>query len=445
MHAVVNTPLPPHDEKTNAAILYSEKTVYVISADKIKTHVRVAYKILRPSEDAGVAAVSSNGQQKVTELKGWCIPASGKDFEVTAKNSVEISLPKIDGSDLITDVKEKIIQIPAAEPGNILGYEYEVEEHPLFFQDVWDLQGEYPVAESRFTLILPPGWEWSSAFIHHPDVQPTYSNQNTLTWVEHNIKGIHEEKDMPPFRGVVGQMVVSFFPTGGRPLAAFANWKQMGDWYFKVTSGRRDPSDAIKQKVAELTASTPDTLGKMKAIANFLQHDIRYVSIQLGVGGFQPHPASEIFSHQYGDCKDKATLMSSMLHEIGVESYYVVINAERGSVTLQTPAYAGGFNHLILAVRLPENLRSPEITAVIEHPKLGRLLFFDPTSELTPFGKIGGYLQSNVGLLVTPDGGELTLLPQSPSAFNGVQRTGKFTLSESGALTGDVDEIRIGD
>ena len=67
----------------------------------------------------------------------------------------------------------------------------------------------------------------------------------------------------------------------------------------------------------------------MQAIAGFVQHDIRYVAIELGIGGWQPHTASDVFSHRYGDCKDKATLMRTMLHEIGVDSYHVVINAQR--------------------------------------------------------------------------------------------------------------------
>jgi hypothetical protein len=183
----------------------------------------------------------------------------------------------------------------------------------------------------------------------------------------------------------------------------------------------------------------------MRAVANFVQHDIRYVAIELGIGGFQPHPAMETFEHRYGDCKDKATLLSSMLHEMGVDSYYVVINTRRGSVTAETPAYVGAFNHAILAIKLPADLSDSSLVATVQHPKLGRLLFFDPTNDLTPFGEIGGYLQSNYGLLVTPDGGELVRLPEQPPAMNSVERTAKLVLDASGTLKGDVAETRTGD
>jgi hypothetical protein len=72
-------------------------------------------------------------------------------------------------------------------------------------------------------------------------------------------------------------------------------------------------------------------------------------------------------------------------------------------------------------------------------------LFFDPTNEVTPFGQIGGYLQANYGLLVTPDGGDLVQLPKQPGKMNGIQRTAVLSLTPQGALTGDFEETRIGD
>jgi hypothetical protein len=183
----------------------------------------------------------------------------------------------------------------------------------------------------------------------------------------------------------------------------------------------------------------------MMGIAQFVQHDIRYVAIELGIGGFQPHPATDVFLHRYGDCKDKATLMASMLHEIGVDSYFVVINSERGSVTPEMPAHLGGFDHMILAIKLPDGLTGPSLVATLQHPRLGKLLIFDPTNELTPFGQIGGYLQANYGLLVTPDGGELVEVPTQPLAMNSIQRSAKLALDASGTLRGQVKEVRVGD
>lgn len=447
MHALVNAPLPAHDEKTNAVLLYAEENVNVISADKIKTTVRRAYKVLRPEghDDYGIVFVPFRSPgEKVNSMRAWCIPAQGKDYEVKDKEAIEASLPKVEGSELVSDLRIKLLQIPAPDPGNIVGYEYEVEEQPIVLQEGWSFQQDIPVRESHYSLQLPSGWEYKAAFLNYADVKPVQAGNNLWQWTVSDVKGLREEREMPPMQGLLGQMIVSLFPPGGPGAKGFSNWHDMGSWYLNLESGRADASPDIKQKVASLTASAPATLDKMKAIASFVQDDIRYVAIELGIGGWQPHPAADIFGHRYGDCKDKATLTSSMLRQIGVNSYQVAINTERGSILPQTPAYLG-FNHEILAIQLPKDVSSPSLIATLDDPKLGKILFFDPTDELTPFGQIRGALQANYGLLITPDGGELVELPSQAPSMNSIQRTAKLTLDTRGNLQGQVEEVRLGD
>lgn len=443
MHALVGTQLPAYDEKTDAVLLYSQTDVTVISTDKIKTQVREAYKILRPNgREHGTVFVPFNPQKKIKSLHGWCIPAQGKDYEVKDKDAMDRSLSG--GGELVDDVKFRVLQIPAPEPGSIVGYEYEVEEQPFFLQDMWYFQEPDPVRESHYSLQLPAGWEFKVSWLNHAEVKATEAGNNQWRWAVSDLKGIRTEPDMPPVRGVEGQMVVTFFPPGGHAANGFAAWDDMGKWYGNLVNGRFEASPAIKDKVAALTAGKNSALQKMQALGEFVQHDIRYVAIELGIGGWQPHPAPDVFSHRYGDCKDKATLMRAMLRELGIESYHVVINTQRGSITLDTPAHHG-FNHAILAIKVPDGLNDPALIATLPHPKLGKILFFDPTDELTPFGQIRGPLQANYALLVTPSGGELIALPQQPSAMNSIQRSGKLTLEPTGVLKGDVKEVRLGD
>jgi hypothetical protein len=444
MHALVNAPLPSYDEKTDAVLLYSETAVTVISTDKIKTQVREVYKILRPEgRERGTVFVHFNAQRKVKGLHGWCIPVQGKDYEVKDKDTLEVS-PNIEGAELISDVKYKVLHIPAPDVGNLIGYEYEVEEQPFFLQDMWDFQRLWPVREAHYSLQLPAGWEYKAAWVNYIEVNPTQSGGNVVKWALADIKGIRSEPAMPPQDGVAGAMVISFFPAGGTALKGFKDWDGMGRWYSNLLSGRMEASAAIKEQVATLTASKDTQLQKIEALAEFVQRDIRYVAIELGIGGWQPHPATDVFSHRYGDCKDKATLLRSMLHEIGIESYLLAIYTERGAITPLTPAHHG-FNHAIIAIKLPESLSDGSLVAVVQHPKLGRILFFDPTNEFIPFGQLPGYLQANYGLLVTGEGGELLELPQQPSSMNSIQRTAKLTLDPSGTLKGDVKERRMGE
>ena len=282
MHSLTNAPLPEHTEKTEAVLLYSETNVTVISADKIRTQVREAYKILRPEgRDRGTVWVFLNSRKKVKSLHGWCIPAQGEDYEVKDKDSSEMAPPMIAGIELVQDIKVRVLHIPAPDPGNIVGDEYEVEEQPFFLQDTWEFQTGEPVRESHYSLQLPASWEFKYSWLNHSEAKPTESGNNLWQWTLTDIKELRREPDMPPFSGVSGQMIVSFFPPGGPALNGFADWNTMGKWYWNLTSDRLQASPQIQQEVKTLTASQMTPVAKMQAIAGFVQREVRYVAIEL--------------------------------------------------------------------------------------------------------------------------------------------------------------------
>jgi hypothetical protein len=446
MHSAVNAPVPAHDEKTPAVVLYSEDVLTVQPNGKMKRVRRRAYRILRPNgKDYGTVLANFDAETKITSLHAWCIPAQGKDYEVKDKDSYESALRGVANGELASDLRSKILTIPAADPGNVVGYEMEQDVRPYILQDLWNFQDEIPTAEARYTLQIPAGWEYKASFVNYPDAPPVSSGSSQWQWVIKTVPGIRPEDEMPPWDAMGGLMVVTLLPPASVQNRGFQTWKDMSAWEDHLTQGRRDPSPEIKQRVAALTANATTSLAKMQALARFVQSDIRYVAIELGIGGLLPHPASDIYSHHYGDCKDKATLMSSMLHEIGVESYYLDVNTERGGAAPDRPAMTGWFNHEILAIKLPPDVSGPSVPAVVDHPKLGRLLIFDPTDDYTPFGHLSGPLQANYGLLVSSDAGELLKLPLLASAANGVRRTAKFAISANGALSGDIQETQVGD
>ncbi len=444
MHALVNQPLPEHDDKTDAVLLYSEHVVTVQSPDRIHTLVREAYKILRPDGRAyGTVQISYGIQEKITDLRGWCIPADGKDYEIKGKEAVDVMPLKV-GGDLITDVHYRLLRIPAADPGNIVGYEYEIVEQPYVLQDIWRVQRSIPVREARYTLQLPSGWDYRANWLNAPQVTPSQAG-NQWSWTLGNVKALRAEEYMPPVSGVSAQLVLSFYPPGGAPALSFGDWRQMGSWYAGLVEPQVQGSADLTAKVAALTADAATPVQKIQAIARFVQRDIRYVAIELGIGGWRPHSAPEVFTHRYGDCKDKVTLMKAMLREAGIDSYYLLINVTRGAVHPGSQAHLGAFNHAIVAIRLTGEIRDSGFHATLQHPALGQLLFFDPTRESIPLGEIGGYLQANYGLLVSPQGGELIALPKQQVGTTGVRRTGKLTLDARGTLAGDFDELLFGD
>ncbi len=444
MHAAANAPLGHYDEKTKAVLIYAEDVTTVGSDGKIKGIQRRAYKILRP-EGRGYAKAQAvvGGDTKLASMRAWCIPTQGKDFEVKDKDAVDRALG-FEGGELVSDLKMRTLDIPAGDPGNVVGYEIQYDSRPFVLEDGWDFQREIPVKEARYTLQMPAGWEYKAVWMNHPKVEPAAVGGNQWQWVVTDVPEVRWERDMPPFSGVAGRMVVAFLGPGAKWTNGFVTWQDMGKWENGLVVGRRDPTPEISQKVAEMNQRRSTPQQKMQGIADFMQKDVRYVAIELGIGGWQPHSAAEVFAHRYGDCKDKATLMSSMLKLSAIDSYYVIINTERGAVTSATPP-TNMFNHVILAIHLPDQVNVPEFQAIYNDPKYGRLLIFDPTDQKTSIGGLRGELQANYALLVTPDGGQLIETPQLSSSYNGLQRSGKLTLDPQGTLRGRVEETRNGD
>jgi len=168
MHALVGAPLPAHDEKTNAVLLYSEDILSVQGNGKIKRTERRVFKILRPDgRKYGRVYANFDSETKINSIHGWCIPAQGKDYEVKDKDAMETALFGVQDGELMTDFKTKVLTIPAADPGNIVGYEIDQEVRPYVMQDVWAFQREeIPVREAHYTLQLPQGWEYKATWLN---------------------------------------------------------------------------------------------------------------------------------------------------------------------------------------------------------------------------------------------------------------------------------------
>src|SRR4029077_2445504 len=216
MHAAANAALPEHDEKTNAVLLYSEDTLSVQSNGKIKKVERRVYKILRPDgREYGVVRADFDAESKINNMHGWCIPSQGKDYEVKEKDAIETALLGVQNGELMTDLKSKILTIPASDPGHIIGYEIEQELRPYVMQDFWAFQVvNVPVREAHYSLTLPPGWEYKVFWLNHPELPPS-GGSGQWQWVVNDVPAIKPEGGMPPLPSVAGFMVISLFGSAG--------------------------------------------------------------------------------------------------------------------------------------------------------------------------------------------------------------------------------------
>ena len=438
MRQAAQTQLPSYPKETPGVVLLDEQVTTVSPSGEVHILYRRVVKILSTAgRTLGTASAYFDSETKISHFKAWCIPAQGAEYEVKDKEAIETS-PF--GGELYADERRRTIIIPQAEPGSVVGYEYEQKSRPYLEEDSWRFQEDIPVKKARFSIDLPAGWEYQAYWLNRAKMEPSVSGTR-YTWEVNDVPAIKPEPGMPAYRAVAQQMGISFFQTSG----PHGSWANLGKWSFGLTSGQRRATPEMQAKAKQLTEGKTTTLAKIRALASFAQRDIRYVAIEIGIGGFQPHAAPDIFTNRYGDCKDKATLLATMLHEVGINSYAVLAQTNRGVVAPDFPS-ARSFNHMILAIAIPdgEDLSKETLYSIYKHPKLGRLLIFDPTDSITPVGYLPTYTQGNQGLLVTESDSELLPYPLQSPEGNQLFRSANLALSPSGVLSGEVTERRTG-
>ncbi|HEY1461873.1 MAG TPA: DUF3857 domain-containing protein [Terriglobales bacterium] len=434
-----NSLTPTYPTETKAIVLLDQSEYSILNPGEYIEHHRRVVKILRPEgRYEGDLGVDLEKQDKISFLHAWSIDHAGHQYELKDKDFVERSPYS---GELYEDIRFRIAKAPAADPGSVIAFEYEVHRHAWWDQLDWIFREENPVKEATFTINLPAGWEYKTAWAVASPIEPAKIGDNRWQWTLHDIPVIEDEPHRAPVLSLAGRMEVMFFAPGGGNVN-FANWDALGRWYNGLTEGRRTATPEIIAKVTQLTAGKTDFDSKVRSLASFMQTDIRYMGIEIGIGGFQPHPAGDIFHARYGDCKDKATLLSTMLEQVGIHSDYVLINTERGIVAPEAPS--SFFNHAILAIEIPQGTNLDGYYSVIKSSTGQQYMIFDPTDEFTPAGNLRPDLQGTYALLVTNKGGEVIHTPTQAPETSLLTRTGHFELNSDGTLNGEVLEDLTG-
>lgn len=439
VRAAAATTIPTLPNDPRGVVLLDESTTTVSASGEIRTLQRTVWKVLTSGgRGLGEFAIRCDAETRLKSLHAWTITAKGEELQTGDKDAIESAAVS---GELYSDQKTVMLQIPGAEPGSILAVEYERRGRPYALQDSWTFQRSVPVLLARYSLVLAGGWTHDEKWFNSAGVAATQSGGATI-WEMRNVASMKDEPHRPSAEAIASRMSINLIPPREQVAGkAHRTWDDVASWYASLTADRIATTPALAAKAHELIAGKTSTFDKVAAIGAFTQHDVRYVAIEIGLGGYQPHHAGDILTNHYGDCKDKVTLMRALLREAGVNSNYVLATTERRTVE---PSFASvdGFNHVIVAI--PLGADAPALPAVINHPRLGKVLLFDPTSEMTPIGSLPEYLQNNELLVVTQEGGTVIHVAPAGPEDNKLSVAAKLTLDPAGALHGDVHETISG-
>jgi hypothetical protein len=253
----------------------------------------------------------------------------------------------------------------------------------LYLQEtVWGIQSGIPVVFQALEVDLPAGRAHSEAWHRFPPVKPVEVAPNHWRW---------EIKDMPALdlRGCApvrnGRLSPRACPSSGamppskaRTISGAPSASGSPPWRPIAPTRRR----RLPPRPQSLIAGAPDFYAKLSRITEYIQKNVRYFIVERGIGGLQANHAADIYRNRYGDCKDKTTLLISMLQVAGIHAFYMPVDDRRDIVDPDAPSLDG--NHMITAIEIPADVQDPRLKAIVKANDGKRYLIFDPTNRAHP-------------------------------------------------------------
>lgn len=437
---VYKTKTPDYAKDASSVILYDEYVETIDNNGRAVEREREAIRILKPQGRGNTCEVSHDETEKVNYFRVWTIAADEKQYQAQDTDFAEVGDTEI--PIMLSTDKRKIAHPPAVDVGATIICESEEQMRPYMQEKVWGIQTGIPVVFEAMELDLPSGRPHFESWHRYDPVKAVEVSPNHWRWEIHDMPALtlRDVPSAPEWAALGARMSVLWGPAAvdGKDN----QWRAIGQWVTDLEANRPDPSPEITAKTNELIAGAPDFYTKLQRITESIQKDIRYFTVLRGIGGYQANHASDIFRNRYGDCKDKTTLLISMLQVAGIKANYMPVDDERGVVDPDSPSMFG--NHMITAIEVPSDVNDARLHAIAKGKDGKRYLIFDPTNEHTPVGNLPNYEQGSYGILAAGAASQIMELPVLDPETNGTTRNGAFMLAADGTLTGVVDSSHSG-
>jgi hypothetical protein len=403
------------------AVINSQETVFTVTSPaSATTTFKTRITILNENGlHRAKLYVPYDKLSKVNYIKGASYFQGGKKIK-TLKNSDITDVSSISDFSLFEDNRIKIADLTHTIYPFIVEFEYQTTSSNMLFYHTWAPLDEdkLSVENATFTVVMPQAMKmrYREANLQQKVATEVKDGKTIYSWQVSNLTPIKTEPYAPPMAELVP--MVRTAPTEFE-VQGYAgdmnNWLSYGQWFNKLNEGRDVLPEATKAKIAALVADAKTPEEKVKRIYNYLQSNTRYISIQLGIGGWQPFEASFVDSKGYGDCKALTNYTQAMLKAVGIQSHHALIRAGENVPDLMTDFPSSQFNHVILSVPMKQDT-----------------LWLECTSQNESAGYAGSFTGNRKALLITPEGGKLVNTPAYKAAENTVNRTVKVTLDDAG-------------
>jgi len=257
-------------------------------------------------------------------------------------------------------------------------------------------------------------------------VQPTTRQENNLKIYAWKTSNSDSQKLQKQSEALGYEAIVGLLPAPDVLISTFQSWDEVGHWYGNLQDEKIQITPEIKAKAAELTTGLVDEDAKLRAIYNYVSLRYHYVSLALGSWRYQPHAANEVLANQYGDCKDKHTLLATLLKAVGIQAYPALISSHT-RIAEEVPS-PGQFDHVITVVGRGNSW-----------------VWMDTTPEVTPLGYLANTLRGKPALVIAPNKVGFQNTPSSSSFADRYLARTMAKITEDGVLQAHVEAQFRGD
>jgi tetratricopeptide (TPR) repeat protein len=401
---ISSAPSAENYPQAGAQILFCDEKIEITPDNKEISYLHYVVRILneRGKESFSEAHIEYDSTYEKIELEyARTIKPDGVVVDVGSRHIRDVT--KYLNFPLYSNARVYIISFPEIAEGANIEYKLKVIRNQLInkkdFIMGYPVQSSEPIITANFTIELP-----QEKTLHIKTLNEKYNNfaadlkprveqkadKIIYRWQFRNIPQIIPESNMPPMVEINPTLLVS----------TFDRWDDMYSWWWGLARDKMTADDAIKEKTGELTRGDISDEAKVRKIYNFCAKEIRYVAVEYGQAGYEPHQAADIFRNKYGDCKDQAILLVTMLKKAHFSAWPVLIGT-KDYYNLNEDFPSMLFNHAIAAVSLND-----------------KIVFLDPTAETCSFGDLPAADQGRHVLVCREDGYKIENTPLYPAQHN---------------------------
>lgn len=419
-------------ENANIVVRLAKKEIVLKSKSNAVIRNHYVYTILNSAaSDYAKTVVSYDKLRKVTKIDGTLYNAGGTKIRSIKKGEIK-DYSNTSEANLADDDRVKYHSFDHIDYPYSIEYQTEIEYDGLFYLPAWMPVFNENVAIQNSSLKVTTAADYRLRFkTYNYAQQPVIAEvkkEKEYNWSVSNITAIKDEPYTPSWYEIVPTV---FLAPSSFEMQKYAgnmnNWQEFGAFIYNLNANRNTLPDNIKQKVHSLTQGLTTDKQKVEALYKYLQQNTRYISIQLGIGGWQTLDANFVASKGYGDCKALSNYMNALLKEAGIPSYTALIRAGSNEAEIIADFSSNQFNHVIVCVPQPKDS-----------------IWLECTSQTSQPGYLGSFTGNRQALLIGEKGGILVRTPAYNSTDNLQKRKINAVISENGELNADVSTYYSG-